>query len=65
MKKNNDSIKLQSNSKRSRVEIDLANLLGDPCLRTNICNYHLSDRDQVRRTYLQIGACPIFLIFFN
>ena len=31
MKKNNDSIKLQSNSKQPRVEVDLANLPGDPC----------------------------------
>jgi hypothetical protein len=33
MKKNNDSIKLQSNSKRPRVEVDLANLPRNPSLR--------------------------------
>ena len=33
MEKNNDSIDLQSNSKQPRVEVDLANLLGDPCFR--------------------------------
>jgi hypothetical protein len=33
MKKNNNSIKLQSNSKRPRVEVDLANLPRDHCLR--------------------------------
>jgi hypothetical protein len=32
MKKNNDSIKLQSNSKRPRVEVDLTNLPRDPSL---------------------------------
>jgi hypothetical protein len=33
MKKNNDSIKVQSNSKRPCVEVDLANLPRDPSLR--------------------------------
>jgi hypothetical protein len=33
MEKNNDSIDLQSNSKRPRVEVDLANLTEDPCFR--------------------------------
>jgi hypothetical protein len=33
MKKNNDSIKLESNSKRPCVEVDLANLPGDPSLK--------------------------------
>jgi hypothetical protein len=33
MKKNNDSIELESNSKRPRVEVDLINLPGDPSLR--------------------------------
>jgi hypothetical protein len=35
MKKNNDSIKFQSNSQQPRIKVDLANLLEDPCLRTN------------------------------
>jgi hypothetical protein len=30
---NNDSIELQSNSKRARIEVDLANLPTDPCLQ--------------------------------
>jgi hypothetical protein len=30
MKKNNDSIELESNSKRPRVEVNLTNLPGDP-----------------------------------
>jgi hypothetical protein len=29
----NDSIDLQSNSKRPRIEVDLVNLPGDPCFR--------------------------------
>ena len=60
MKKNTDSIKLQSNSKRSRVKVDLANLPKDSCLRKKIYDYHPSDRDQIRRAYLQIGACQPF-----
>jgi hypothetical protein len=60
MKKNNDSIKLQSNSKRPRNEINLANLPRDSCLRKKICDYHPSDKDQIRRTYLQIRACQSF-----
>jgi hypothetical protein len=31
--KNNNSIELQSNSKRARIEVDLANLTTDLCLR--------------------------------
>ena len=60
MKKNNDSIKLQSNSKRPSVEVDLANLPRDPCLRKKICDYHPSDRDQIQRAYQQIGAYQSF-----
>ena len=33
MKKNNDFIELESNSKRSRVEVDLANLPIHPSLK--------------------------------
>jgi hypothetical protein len=51
---NNDSIKLQSNSKRSHIEVDLANLPTDPFLRKKIYDYHHpSDRDNIRRAYLQ------------
>jgi hypothetical protein len=55
MENNNDSIELQSNSKRARVEVDLANLPQDPCLRKKVSDYHSSDRDQIRRAYLQKG----------
>jgi hypothetical protein len=50
---NNDSIELQLNSKQARIEIDLANLTVDPCLRKKISDYHPSDRDKIRRAYLQ------------
>jgi hypothetical protein len=53
MKKNNDFIELESNSKRLRVEIDLTNLLGDPSLRKIKCDYHPSDKNQIRRAFLQ------------
>jgi hypothetical protein len=33
MEKNNDSIELQSNSKRPHIEVDLVNLPGNPCLK--------------------------------
>jgi hypothetical protein len=46
MKKNNDSIELESNSKRSRFEVNLANLPEDPNLRKKKkCDYHPSDRN--------------------
>jgi hypothetical protein len=49
MKKNNDFIELESNSKRFRVEIDLTNLLEDPSLRKIKCDYHPSDKNQIRK----------------
>jgi hypothetical protein len=30
---NNDSIEVQSNSKRARIEVDLVDLPNDPCFR--------------------------------
>jgi hypothetical protein len=56
MENNNDSIELQSNSKRACVKVDLANLPIDPCLRKKISDYHINDRDQIQRTYLQKKA---------
>jgi len=49
----NDSIELQSNSKRARFEVDLANLPTNPGLRKKISDYHPSDRDKIRRAHLQ------------
>jgi hypothetical protein len=56
----NDSIELQSNSKRARIEVDLANLPIDPGLRKKIYDYHPSDRDKIRRAYLQKKHCQPF-----
>jgi hypothetical protein len=49
---NNDSIEVQSNSKRTRIEVDLANVPTDPYLRKKNYDYYISDRDNIRRTYL-------------
>ncbi|XP_075658622.1 uncharacterized protein LOC142628397 [Castanea sativa] len=37
-----------SNPKRTRIEVDVANLPTDPGLRIKICNYHPNERDQIR-----------------
>jgi hypothetical protein len=50
---NNDSIKPQSDSKRARIEVNLANLPIDPYLRKKIYDYYPCDRDNIRRVYLQ------------
>jgi hypothetical protein len=50
---NNDSIMLQSNSKRACIKVDLANLPTDSFLRKKIYDYHSSDRYNIRRAYLQ------------
>ena len=46
-----------SNSKRTRIEVDVANLPTNPVLRIKISNYHANERDQIRRHYLQNKAC--------
>ncbi|KAL4611456.1 hypothetical protein ACB092_08G124600 [Castanea dentata] len=46
-----------SNPKRTRIEVDVANLPTDPGLRIKICNYHPNERDQIRRHYLQSKHC--------
>jgi CDP-glycerol glycerophosphotransferase (TagB/SpsB family) len=50
---NNDSIEPQSDSKRARIEVSLANMSTDPYLRKIIYDYHPNDRDNIRRAYLQ------------
>jgi hypothetical protein len=60
MKKNNDFIELESNFKRPRIEVDLANLHGNLSLRKKVCDYHPSDRDQIRIAFLQKRACQPF-----
>jgi hypothetical protein len=57
---NNESIELQSNSKQARIEVDLANLPTDHCLRKKNFDYHSSDRDNIRKAYLQKRVCPPF-----
>jgi hypothetical protein len=47
MENNINSIELQSNSKRARVEVDLANQPSNPRLRKKVSDYHLSDIDQI------------------
>jgi hypothetical protein len=42
----------------------------EPLNLKNICNYHFSNRDQIRRAYLQTRVCHflhliIFLIFLK
>jgi hypothetical protein len=66
MEKNNNFINHQSNSKSPHVEVDLANLPRDLCFKQKKkkkkkkCDYHPSDKDQIRRAYLQKRACQPF-----
>ncbi|KAM4113611.1 hypothetical protein ACJW30_04G009000 [Castanea mollissima] len=46
-----------SNPKRTRIEVDVANLPTDLGLRIIICNFHPNERDQIRRHYLQNKPC--------
>ena len=46
-----------SNPKRTRIEVDVANLPTDLGLRIKISNNHPNERDQIRRHYLQNKAC--------
>lgn len=61
MARNNYFSELQSNSKQDCVEINLANLPVDPFLRKKKKTHfhHLSDRDQIRRAYLQKWHCQL------
>jgi hypothetical protein len=47
----------QSSSKKSHIEINPDILLADPGLRKPIYEYHINDRDAIRRAYLQKGLC--------
>jgi hypothetical protein len=63
MKKNNDSIEVESNSKQPRVEVDLVNLPEDHSLRKK-CDYHSSDRDQIQRAFYKNELInPLTMIF--
>ena len=48
---------MPSSLKKGCVEVYLIDLPADPGLRNPISSYHLTDRDQVRRAYLQKGPC--------
>ncbi|KAJ6898026.1 zinc finger MYM-type protein 1-like [Populus alba x Populus x berolinensis] len=48
---------IPSSSKKSHIEINPDTLLADPCLRRPIYEYHINDRDAIRRAYLQKGPC--------
>ncbi|RWR97035.1 zinc finger MYM-type protein 1-like protein [Cinnamomum micranthum f. kanehirae] len=54
---NDDNDQVSSASKKSRIEVNLADLPADPGLRNPILSYHPMDRDQIRRAYLQKGPC--------
>jgi hypothetical protein len=47
----------QSSSKKSHIEINPDTLLADPGLRRPIYEYHINDRDAIRRAYLQKSPC--------
>ena len=44
-------------SKRSRIEINIADLPSDPGLRAPISDYNPNIQDEIRRHYLQQGPC--------
>ena len=46
-----------SNPKRTRIEVDVANLPTNLGLRIKISNYHPNERDPIRRHYLQNKPC--------
>nr|KYP46931.1 hypothetical protein KK1_031413 [Cajanus cajan] len=50
-------VKLGPPTKKRFLECDLERLPDDPCLRPKFSYYHPSDRDKVRRYYLQKGSC--------
>ena len=41
----------QSNSNKNHIEINPDTLLVDPGLRRSIYEYHINDRDAIRRAY--------------
>jgi hypothetical protein len=49
----------QSSSKKSHIKINPDTLLADPGLRKPIYEYHINDRDAIRRAYLQKGICQL------
>ncbi|RWR83626.1 zinc finger MYM-type protein 1-like protein [Cinnamomum micranthum f. kanehirae] len=54
---NDKNDEMPSSSKKGRVEVNLTDLPANPGLRNPISSYHPTDRDQVRRAFLQKGPC--------
>ncbi|RWR87947.1 zinc finger MYM-type protein 1-like protein [Cinnamomum micranthum f. kanehirae] len=54
---NDKNDEMPSSPKKGRIEVNLTDLPADPGLWNPISNYHPTDRDQVRRAYLQKGPC--------
>ncbi|XXG68310.1 hypothetical protein AAC387_Pa06g1426 [Persea americana] len=54
---NDNNYQVPSTLKKSRLEINLADLAADPGLRSPISSYHPTDQDQIRMAYLQKGPC--------
>lgn len=48
---------MKFSSRQTYVELNLSSLLVDLELRIKILEYHLNDRDKVRKIYLQKGPC--------
>jgi len=47
----------QSSSKKSHIEINPDTLLADPNFKRPIYEYHVNDRDAIRRAFLQKSPC--------
>jgi hypothetical protein len=54
------SIKLGPSLEKKFLEFDLEMLPSDPGLRPKMADYHPSDREEIRRYYLQKGPCQRF-----
>ena len=54
-----------SNPKRTRIEVDVANLPTHLSLRIKISNYHPIERDQIRRHYLQNNLVNQLTMIFH
>lgn len=51
-------------SKKSRIEINMSYLHSDSSLRTQILDYNLNIRDEIRRAYLQKGLVSLEIMIF-
>ncbi|RWR79953.1 zinc finger MYM-type protein 1-like protein [Cinnamomum micranthum f. kanehirae] len=53
---NDKNDEMPSSSKKGRVEVNLTDLPADPGLRNPISSYHPTDRDQVRKAWLEYNV---------